>query len=69
MLKAPLEELKNKGNKIINQIKNNNANNDFNIELKNPIYELKYHTDSIFCLTVMNDGRLDYGSSDKSIII
>ena len=69
MLKDPLKELKNKGNKMINQMKNNNLNNDFNIELKNPIYELKYHTDSIFCLTVMNDGRLDSGSSDKSIII
>ena len=68
-LKEPLEEIKNKNNIINNQINNNNLYNDFNIELKNPIHILKYHTDLVFCLTVMNDGRFVSGSSDNSIII
>ena len=63
----------NKGklnNKINNQINNNNSyTNDFNIELKNPIHKLNYHTDWVYCLTVMNDGRLVSGSGDHSIII
>ena len=63
----------NKGklnDKINNQINNNNLySNDFNIGLKNPIHILKYHTDGVWCLTIMNDGRLVSGSEDKSIII
>ena len=43
--------------------------NDFNIEFKNPIHKLNYHTDWVLCLTVMNDGRLVSGSMDGSIII
>ena len=62
----------NKGklnDKINNQINNNNLYNNYNIELKNPIHILKYHTNIVTCLTVMNDGRLVSGSWDKSIII
>ena len=63
----------NKGklnDKINNQINNNNLySNDFNIGLKEPIHILKYHTNFVNCLTVMNDGRLVSGSDDKSIII
>ena len=63
----------NKGklnDKINNQINNNNLySNDFNIKLKKPIHILKYHTDWVFCLTVMNDGRLVSCSRDGSIII
>ena len=68
-LKDPLEEIKNKDNKINDQIKNDNLYNDFNIKLKEPIHELRYHTAEINCLAVMNDGRLVSGSLDKSIII
>ena len=42
---------------------------DFNIELKNPIYTLNNHSDSIFCLALLNDGRFCSGSGDDSIII
>ena len=42
---------------------------DFNIKLKNPIHKLKAHTSCVYCLTVMNDGRLVSGSADNSIII
>ena len=62
----------NKGklnDKINNQINNNNLYNDFNIELKEPIHKLNYHTDHVNCLTVMNDGRLVSCSGDGSIII
>ena len=69
LLKEPLEEIKNKNNKINNQIKNNNLYNDFNIELKEPIHKLNYHSYWVECLTIMNDGRLVSGSFDKSIII
>ena len=66
-LKDPLEEIND--NKIDNQINKNNLYNDFNIELKNPIHKLNFHTSCVFCLTIMNDGRLVSGSTDKSIII
>ena len=66
-LKDSLEEIKNKDNKINNQINNNNLYNGFNIELKDPIHE--YHIDNLKCLNIMNDGRLVSGSDDKSIII
>ena len=56
-------------NKINNLINNNNLYNDFNIELRNPIHILNYHTDNVKCLTVMNDGRLVSCSEDESIII
>ena len=62
-LKEPLKGIKN------NQIYNNNLYNNFNIELKNPIHKLNYHTWNVECLTVMNDGRLVSGSMDGSIII
>ena len=58
LLKYPLKE-----------INNNNLYNNYNIELKNPIHILKYHTDWVRCLTVMNDGRLVSCSGDGSIII
>ena len=43
--------------------------NGYNISLKNPIHTLNDHTESIFCLSVLNDGRLISGSADNSIII
>ena len=58
LLKYPLKE-----------INNNNLYNNYNIELKNPIHILKYHTNGVNCLTVMNDGRLVSCSGDGSIII
>ena len=42
---------------------------DFNIKSKNPIHKLNAHTYYVYCLTIMNDGRLVSGSYDKSIII
>ena len=50
---------------------NNNLDNinNFNISLKNPIYTLNYHKDYLYCLSILNDGRLISGSRDKSIII
>ena len=52
--------------KIINT---NDSNNDFNIKIKEPMYNLKEHTSDIYCLTVLKDGRLVSGSGDNSIII
>ena len=42
---------------------------DFDIKLKNPIYELNSHTGDVLCLTLLNDGRLVSGGSDNLIII
>ena len=49
--------------KVIN--KDLNQNNEF----KTYITTLKIHTNSVLCLTILNDGRLVSGSSDNSIII
>ena len=51
--------------------KTNNLNNidNFNISLKNTIHILNYHENWVFCLSILNDGRLISGSYDNSIII
>jgi len=59
------EQLKDKTNKL----KSNNLDNNFDISLKNPAYSLNYHKDRVYCLSILNDGRLISGSYDKSIII
>ena len=41
----------------------------FNINTKNLIHKLNYHTFIVKYLTLLNDGRLVSGSGDKSIII
>ena len=61
-------------NNMINKIQNfgkvvNNTYNDYKIENRNPIIKLANHTSNIFCLCLLNDGRLVSGSSDDSIII
>ena len=62
------EEIKKENNyfKIDN---NNNLYKDFNIKLKDPIHILNNHKSSVYCLLVLNDGRLVSCSYDKSIII
>ena len=67
--KAHIRNIEGTNLKIIDSKTNDNLNDDFNIELKNPIHILKYHTDWVYCLTIMNDGRLVSGSGDHSIII
>jgi len=37
--------------------------------MKNPIHKLTNHTSYVYCLYILNDGRLVSGSDDKSIII
>ena len=73
-IKALEEQLKNnKKDEIkkekIDNIQNDNLYNDFNIKLKNPIHKLKIHTSYVYCLIVLNDGRLVSGACDDSIII
>ena len=72
------EELKNfrkeKNNEEIKTYKNENQINDdsfkdFNIKLRNPLHKLDIHSNSIYCLNVLKDGRLISGSCDKSMII
>ena len=60
------EKLKDKINNNNNNLDNNN---NFDILLKNPIHILNYHKGFIYCLCILNDGRLISGSRDKSIII
>ena len=66
-----LDEIKIFGQIIINEEskKNYELYNNFLINTKNIFHKLKYHTNSVYCLTVMNDGRLVSGSADCSIII
>ena len=73
-IKVLEEQLKNinKKEKINDDIKyeiNYNLYNDYNIKLKEPIHKLNIHTDEVYCLTLLNDGRLVSGSYDNSIII
>ena len=58
-------------NKELNKYKNMNKDiyDNFIIGDKQPKYTLKYHTDQIWCSTVLKDGRFVTGSKDKSIII
>ena len=46
-----------------------NLYDNFNIESKNPIHKLNAHTSNVYCLAIMNDGRLVSCSYDNSIII
>ena len=68
-LKEKIKILEDKLNNKENKINQNNNINNFNISLKNPIHILDYHSGSIYCLSVLNDGRLISGSADNSIII
>ena len=43
--------------------------NNFDIQFKKPILTLSNHTNMIYCLALMKDGRLVSGSADESIII
>ena len=64
-----IKELKNKLNKQKNDINNNNIYNNFDIKLKEPIHILNNNTKSVYCLSILKDGRLVSGSFDNSIII
>lgn len=48
---------------------NNNSYNDFNINTKQLMKKLKYHSDKVTCLCLLDDGRLVSGSKDNNIII
>ena len=58
-------------NEELNKYKNMNKDiyDNFIIGDKEPKETLKYHTGSIWCSTVLKDGRFVTGSKDKSIII
>ena len=47
----------------------NNSNEHQKIELRSHITSLSVHTEVVFCLTLLYDGRLVSGSYDHSIII
>ena len=50
-------------------IKKEDLYNDFNIKLRDPIHKLKYHSNNVYCLTKLKDGRIASGSGVNSIII
>ena len=68
-IKALEDQIKNMNNKgvtkkdIKNEI-NYNLYNDFNIKLKEPIHKLSVHKSNVYCLTLLNDGRLVLGSGE-----
>ena len=71
IIKSKDEKIKSLEEKL-NQynISTNDENyNNFDIKLKEPLHQVKYHTSCINCATVLNDGRFATGSDDKSIII
>ena len=59
----------NKSNKEETKKELNNLYDDYNIKSKEPIHKLNVHQGNVYCLCVLNDGRLVSGSLDKSIII
>ena len=63
-----LNNIKNLG-QITTKSDNEYLYKDFNIETKNPIYELNSHTGNVLCLTILYDGRLVSGARDCLIII
>jgi len=63
------QKLNNKNDNNDDKINNNKNLSNYNISLKKPIRTLNHHTDWIFSLSVLNDGRLISGSYDSSIII
>ena len=50
-------------------ITDDNLYDDYKIEMKNLTYKLTNHSSQVYCLCILNDGRLVSSSSDKSIII
>ena len=69
-LKEKIKNLEEKLNIKENEIKQDkNFYNNFNINKMNPIHKLNSHKDYVYCMAVLNDGRLVSGSCDKSIII
>ena len=68
-LKQIIQEKDNEINSLKNKLKQyepnigDNSYNNFNIQLKEPIHKLKYHTSYICCSTVLNDGRFATGSA------
>jgi len=60
-----IKEIENKSNKL----KKNNIYNNFDIKLKEPIHILNLHKDTVYCFTILKDGRLVSGSCDSKIII
>jgi len=50
-------------------VKHDNSYDNFNIKIKEPIHQLKYHSSYINCTTILKDGRFVTGSSNSSIII
>ena len=65
--KIKIEETKTENNDIISNV--SYLYDDFNIKSKNPIHKLNSHTGSVYCLAIMDDGRLVSGSGDNSINI
>ena len=54
---------------LISKENENNSNKHQKIELRTHITSLSVHTEVVFCLTLLYDGRLVSGSYDCSIII
>ena len=71
IIKSKDEKIKSLEEKLnqYNISTNDNNYNNFDIKLKEPLHQVKYHTSGIRCATVLNDGRFATGSSDNSIII
>ena len=62
-LKQEIKDLENEINRI-------NERDSYHLPLfQTPLFTLTEHKEKVYCLTILNDGRLVSGSDDKSIII
>lgn len=71
-LKERIKELEDQLNEKKENIKkeiNYELYNDFDISSKDPVQVLNSHTSWVYCLTMLDDGRLVSGSADKQIIV
>ena len=63
IIKSKDEKIKSLEEKLnqYNISTNDNNYNNYDIKLKEPLYQVKYHSSVIYCATVLNDGRFATG--------
>ena len=66
-IRVELDEIKI--NNLLQNIKQITIKDNFYLDIKDPIQIIKVHTAWVYCLLMMQDGRIASGSGDHSIII
>ena len=68
-LREKIKKLEEKSSEKEKNDKNKNVNKSFDINSKNFIHKLNFHSKNVNCFAILNDGRLVSGSGDSTIII